>query len=70
MNMYIDWQILILRLRKHQSLSNVAKAVGCNYQHINRLARGETTDPRYNTGLKLIEYYSKHIGDAAKECSL
>ena len=61
--MIVDWQMLTLKLRSHKPLSQVAKDIECNYQHLNRLARGETDDPRFNTGVRLLDYYYDHIGD-------
>ncbi len=52
----IDWQLLTLKLRRHyKPLTAVANEVGCNWQHINRLARGEVEQPRFNTGVKLLD---------------
>lgn len=59
----IDWQMLCLKLRKVKPLARVAKDIGSDWQHLNRLARGETKDPRFNTGIKLLDYYYDHVGD-------
>ena len=52
----IDWQLLCLKLQnQYRPLNSIAKEVGCNWQHINRLARGETQQPRFNTGMALLD---------------
>ena len=38
-------------------LSRAAKIVGCEYQHIGRLARGEVDQPRFMTGVKLLDLH-------------
>ena len=52
----IDWQMVCLKLQNHyKPLGAVAKETGSNWQHINRLARGETQQPRFNTGMALLD---------------
>jgi transcriptional regulator with XRE-family HTH domain len=52
----IDWQTLTLSLRQHyKPLELVADEIGMSRQHINRLARGEVAEPRFNTGVKLLD---------------
>ena len=54
----IDWQKVCLNLRRHyKPLSQVAKEVGSDWQHLNRIARGEVEQPRFNTGLKLLDLH-------------
>jgi len=59
----VNWQILCLKLRQVKPLATVAKEIGIDWQHLNRLARGETKEPRFNTGIKLLDYYYDHVGD-------
>ena len=61
--MLVDWQMVCLKLRSHKPLSEVAKDVNCGYQNIRRLASGDVKDPRFNTGVRLLDYYYDHIGD-------
>jgi hypothetical protein len=52
----IDWQMCCLKLQNnYKPLCTVAKEIGCNWQHINRLARGETQQPRFDTGIALLD---------------
>lgn len=52
----IDWQTVTIALRTHyKPLSAVAKLVGSDWQHLNRLARGEVSQPRFDTGVKLLD---------------
>lgn len=57
----IDWQKVCLNLRTHYaSLSTVAKVVNSDWRHLNRLARGETHQPRFDTGMRLLDlHYDK-----------
>jgi hypothetical protein len=53
----INWQLLILKLRKHIHYGALAKEVGCNYQHILRLSRGDVKEPKWSAGVKLLDFY-------------
>ena len=57
----INWRTVTNNLRaKYKPLSQVANEVGSNEQHLNRLARGEVNQPRYNTGVKLLDLHYDH----------
>ena len=57
----IDWSLVILLLKKHYgSMDKIAKSAGSDWQHIGRLARGETNEPRFNTGIRLLDLLAKH----------
>ena len=52
----IDWQMVCLKLQnKYKPLNTVAKELGINWQHINRLARGDVQQPKFNTGVALLD---------------
>jgi len=53
----IDWQRVTLNLRRVRPLSTVAKQIGSNERHLNRLARGEVDQPRFNTGVALLDLH-------------
>ena len=54
----VNWQHIALTLRtKFRGLQRVADSLGIDDQTIRRLARGETTEPRYTTGVRLLELY-------------
>jgi hypothetical protein len=59
----IDWQRLCLNLRKHQPLSQFAKIIDCDEQTLTRLARGDISEPRFSTGLVLLDLYADLCGD-------
>ena len=53
----VDWSMITNNIRRHMPLSRAAKIVGCEYQHIGRLARGEVDQPRFMTGVKLLDLH-------------
>lgn len=59
----IDWQRVCLNLRsRYKPLSAVAKEVGSDWRHLNRLARGEVEQPRFMTGIRLLDLHSDVMG--------
>ena len=63
----IDWQQVALNLRRYKPLSQVAKEVGSDWRHLNRLARGEVKQPRFETGVRLLDLHLDHCGDRHRE---
>jgi hypothetical protein len=56
--MIIDWQQVCINLRHHyRPLSHIAKEVGSDWRHLNRLARGEVMQPCFDTGMKLLDLH-------------
>lgn len=53
----IDWQRVCLNLRRYKSLNVVAKEIGVDGEHLRRIARGEVLEPRFNTGVKLLDFH-------------
>ena len=54
----IDWQRICLNLRTHyKPLTVVAAEIGASWKHIERLSLGETQQPRFNTGVKLLDLH-------------
>jgi len=54
----IDWQRVCLNLRTHyRPLSRVAKEVGSDWRHLNRLARGEVRQPSFDVGVRLLDLH-------------
>jgi len=63
----INWQIICLNLRRdYKNLDAVAKEIGSDWQHLNRLARGETNQPRFDTGMKLLDLHYDKCPDKHK----
>ena len=59
----VDWQTLILLTQRRSGLSRaaLAKRAGANWQHVGHLARGETADPRFSTGVRLLDLAADHL---------
>ncbi len=54
----IDWSLICCQIRNnYKSLSSVAKEVGSDWQHLNRLARGEVSEPKFMVGIKLLDLH-------------
>jgi hypothetical protein len=52
---------VVLNLRTHyKPLSTIATEIGMDWQHLNRLARGDVAEPRFNSGLRLLNLHEKH----------
>lgn len=57
----INWQIVCLNIRRHyKPLATVAKEVGSDWRHLNRLARGEIQQPKFNVAVKLLDVHFDH----------
>lgn len=54
----IDWMKVTINLRRHyKPLAQVAKEVGSDWRHLNRLARGEVNEPRFSTACRLLDLH-------------
>jgi hypothetical protein len=53
----VNWQKLALNLRKHKPLSTISKEIGCEQMTLQRLARGDVAEPRFDLGLHLLNYH-------------
>ncbi len=51
----IDWQLCIVKLRKHMTYCMIASRVSACHRHIERIARGDITEPRFNTGVRILD---------------
>jgi len=53
----INWNLLVLLLRKHygKSLSAIARELDLSGVHLRRIARGEVAEPRFNSGIRLLD---------------
>ena len=51
-----DWSLVCTLLRRHYApLARVAKEAGSSWQHLCRLERGEVMQPRFATGVRLLD---------------
>jgi hypothetical protein len=67
----IDWQMICLNIRTHyKPLATVAKEIGSDWAHLNRLARGETKQPRFDTGMKLLDLHYDKCPEQHKKIKL
>lgn len=58
MDLKIDWIRVCLNIRSAGTpLSKAAKLIGSDWQHLNRLARGDVNSPRWDTGIKLLDLH-------------
>ncbi len=52
----IDWPLVVGLLRKHHSpLERVARDISIAPSTLRRLARGETLEPKFSTGMDLLD---------------
>lgn len=51
----IDWSECVCKLRNHMTYCQIADAVGMSWQHVRRLAAGEVSEPRFNSGVRLLD---------------
>lgn len=61
--MNINWQQVCLNLRRHKSLSEIARQIGADEGTINRLARGDTREPKFSHGIKLLDAHLDYCAD-------
>lgn len=50
----IDWQRLVLNLRRLQSIQKTADELDIDADTLRRIARGDTTEPKFDAGIKLL----------------
>lgn len=56
----LNWQRIVLNLRREcGSLAAVARETGLDWQHLERLSLGEVAEPRFNSGVKLLDLHEK-----------
>lgn len=61
---YVNWSMLLLKLRAMgYKTSQVHRELCINYAHLQRLSDGSVSEPRFSSGLKLLEYAKQRLGD-------
>ena len=55
--MTVDWQQVTLNLRRYKALGTVARELNMDADHLRRLARGDVQQPRFDSGLKLLDLH-------------
>lgn len=59
----IDWMQLINNLRHdYKSIATIARELNLCAVHLTRIARGDVDEPRFNTGLKLLDFHLAKCG--------
>jgi len=53
----IDWGKVCRNLRKHESLAEIMRKIGCREQLLCRLERGDTYEPRFTVAVKLLDLH-------------
>ena len=66
----IDWQPILLRLRKVKPLSKLAAEVHSDWAHINRLARGEVMDTKFSIAVRILDLHADHFPDEHRNIHL
>lgn len=60
----INWMTVTNNIMaKYKPLSQVAKEVGSDWQHLNRLARGEVMKTSWPVGIRLLDIHYDHCPD-------
>lgn len=61
----VDWSKVVNVIRtRYKPLSQVAKEVRCDSKSLQNLSRGDIKEPRYTTGVLLLELYEKLTSNA------
>ena len=59
----INWQDLVNNIRHdYKNLSCVARELNLSYPHLMRMSTGVISEPRFNTGLKLLDLHLDKCG--------
>ena len=60
---YVDWSALVVMLKHRGAYTNdrLGRAVGSDWRHIGRLARGEVEQPGFAQGIRLITLAQRHL---------
>ena len=53
----IDWMMIVLRLRRHFTGESLAKLVDAHPATIRRIGRGEVNEPKFGTGVRLLDLH-------------
>ena len=59
----INWQMLVLKLRKHKSIRQIAIELEMDGQGLQKLSRGVMKEPKFSAGVKLLDYYYDVYGN-------
>jgi hypothetical protein len=62
----VDWSLLVLLLRRRAGLtySAIGRRSTSDERHIGRLARGDVKEPRFGTGVLLLDLAADHLSES------
>ena len=66
----INWQQLTLNLRSYKPLSKIAKQADIDAGTLRRIARGDTPEPKFNQGIRLLDLHYDLFPDRHKDVLL
>jgi len=66
----INWQQLTLNLRRHKPLSKIAIQADIDAGTLRRIARGDTPEPKFSQGIRLLDLHYDLFPDRHKEVLL
>lgn len=59
----IDWQQCAINLRRVKPLAQIARELEIDPATLQRIARGETVEPKFEQGLQLLNLHLQHCPD-------
>ncbi len=62
----IDWQQLILNLRRHIETKDIAKQAGVSIACIQGMAGGKVSNPFFSTGIHLLDLHRDYCPEQHK----
>lgn len=61
----VDWQLLVLMLRRRSGLTytRIGRQCTSDERHIGNLARGDVAEPRFSTAVQLLDLAADHLNE-------
>ena len=67
----IDWSTIIINLRfKTGSLESLARDINSCPVHLRRISRDEVKEPKFSTGVRLLDLHSDHFPEKHREMKI
>ena len=58
----IDWQLLVVALRTHyKPVTVISRELSINYQHLEKIATGDVKEPKFSSGVRLLDLAYDHL---------
>jgi hypothetical protein len=58
----IDWQMLVLQLRKDAPLHTISRKLGKSPGWLSQISRGEITEPKFSDAVAILDYAHDNLG--------